>query len=113
MSYKPPIEIAMEDVVIEDVVKKFNDDLETAIVTHVTEKCHIHVDTDELFKALKYDRGQYQLGYFQGYMACLDARIFCNDCKHHHDGTQCYKRIGIWFNDDYCSGAERKETQDD
>ena len=107
MSYKSPINLLMEEMVM-----KFNDDLENAIVTHVTEKCHIHVDKDELFKALRYDRGQYQLGYFHGYQACLDDRILCKDCKY-HKGTQCDKKIGIWFNDDYCSSAERKETQDD
>lgn len=38
--------------------------------------------------------------------------IRCKDCKFHHDRTQCSKRIGAWFDDDYCNGAvsaERKE----
>ena len=38
--------------------------------------------------------------------------IRCNDCKFHCDRTRCKKRIGAWFDDDYCNGAvmaERKE----
>ena len=42
--------------------------------------------------------------------------IRCKDCKFHHDRTQCKKRIGAWFDDDYCNGAvraERKEHETD
>ena len=38
--------------------------------------------------------------------------IRCRDCKFHCDRTRCKKRIGAWFDDDYCNGAvmaERKE----
>lgn len=38
--------------------------------------------------------------------------IRCKDCKFHHDRTQCKKRIGAWFDDDYCNGAVRAERMD-
>ena len=37
--------------------------------------------------------------------------IRCKDCKHHRDDTRCNNRIGVWFDDDYCSGAERKDNE--
>ena len=37
----------------------------------------------------------------------------CKDCKFHHDRTQCKKRIGAWFDDDYCNGAVRAERKED
>ncbi len=39
--------------------------------------------------------------------------IRCKDCKFHHDRTQCKKRIGSWFDDDYCNGAVRAERRKD
>ncbi len=39
--------------------------------------------------------------------------IRCKDCKFHHDRTQCKKRIGAWFDDDYCNGAVRAERKED
>lgn len=47
-----------------------------------------------------------------GYVEIVSELIRCKDCKFHHDRTQCSKRIGAWFDDDYCNGAvsaERKE----
>lgn len=38
--------------------------------------------------------------------------IRCKDCKFHHDRTQCNKRIGAWFDDDYCNGAVRAERKE-
>lgn len=39
--------------------------------------------------------------------------IRCKDCKFHHDRTQCSKRIGAWFDDDYCNGAVRAERKEE
>ena len=59
MSYDSPIEI----------VKKMQEQYETDIVNNVL-KCvqsyGINVDKDELIKALKYDRQQYEKGYADG-----------------------------------------------
>lgn len=59
MSYDSPIEI----------VKKMQEQYETDIVNNVL-KCvqsyGINVDKDELIKALKYDRQQYEKGYKDG-----------------------------------------------
>ena len=39
--------------------------------------------------------------------------IRCKYCKFHHDRTQCSKRIGAWFDDDYCNGAVRAERKEE
>lgn len=39
--------------------------------------------------------------------------IRCKDCKFHRDRTQCNKRIGAWFDDDYCNGAVRAERKEE
>ena len=39
--------------------------------------------------------------------------VRCKECKFHHDRTQCKKRIGAWFDDDYCNGAVRAERRED
>jgi hypothetical protein len=46
---------------------------------------------------------------FISYIKRQTELIRCKDCKHHRDDTRCNNRIGVWFDDDYCSDAERKE----
>lgn len=59
MSYNSPIEI----------VKKMQEQYEEDVVNNVLKCVHsygINVDKDELIKALKYDRDQYDIGYADG-----------------------------------------------
>lgn len=39
--------------------------------------------------------------------------VRCKDCEFHYDRTQCKKRIGAWFDDDYCNGAVRAERKEE
>lgn len=61
MSYKSPIEI------IQGIQEKLNYDFENKVHKAVME-CNINVNKDELFKALKYDREQYDKGYRDGFL---------------------------------------------
>lgn len=61
MSYKSPI-----DVIIDDMQLQFRDAFDDAIVHAVVQNVDIAVDKDELIKALKYDRQEYDRGYADG-----------------------------------------------
>ena len=58
--YKSPIEL-----IIKDVQSKFNYEVEKSIIQKVVDY-EIEIDKEELLKALKYDREQYNHGYFDG-----------------------------------------------
>jgi len=57
--YKSPIEIIYKDIQLR---------MDNGILKAVQE-CNIHVDRDELIRALQYDRGQYEKGYADGVAA--------------------------------------------
>lgn len=56
MSYKSPI-----DLITKQCVEQIDDNVFRAVL-----ECEIHVDKDQLIKALAYDRGQYEKGYEDG-----------------------------------------------
>lgn len=99
--YESPINIIMSDM-----QTSFDGEIYKAV-----RRIGIDVHKEELLKALKYDRNQYQKGY--------DDRnseiIRCRDCKNHHydnDGIPYCSAIDYgygWEDDDYCSQAERRE----
>ena len=56
MSYESPI-----DLITKQVIQQLDDRTFRAII-----ECGIHVDKEQLIKALIYDRGQYEKGYEDG-----------------------------------------------
>lgn len=62
MTYEPPITMTTEKA-----TSKIAEGLDNQIVGEVL-KIGINVDKDELIKALKYDREQYEKGYEDGYI---------------------------------------------
>lgn len=69
--YKSPIETYMSQMRMEQEKR-----LESTIYRAVYD-VGINVDKDELIKALRYDRGQYDTGYHDGYNA--DKWVNCSD----------------------------------
>lgn len=63
--YKSPIQIYTDNI-IESMNSKFDEQCMKAVV-----KIGVDVDKDELIKALKYDRNQYQ----KGYQDCIDEKV--------------------------------------
>ena len=61
--YKSPI-----DIIYENMTSQIIEEQEKKIIQCV-QKYNINVDKEELIKALKYDREQYQRGYQDGYKA--------------------------------------------
>ena len=50
--------------------------------------CDVHVEKEELIKALAYDRDQYE----KGYTDALASIVHCEDCQHLHkiNGAEVY-----------------------
>lgn len=63
--YKSPIKIYTDNI-IESIKSKFDKECMKAVVN-----VGIDVDKDELIKALKYDRNQYE----KGYQDCINERV--------------------------------------
>lgn len=73
--YEAPIEIMK---CVENVIKEENEFIENEVYQRVL-KVGVNVDKEELIKALKYDREQYNKGYADGIKegARLFAIMFC------------------------------------
>lgn len=74
------------------------DDFDNNII-EVVHQCCIHVDKDELIKALNYDREQYEKGYAQGY---LDAQL---EIKNQNTAQWLINSDGYYF---YCSNCKQE-----
>ena len=95
MSYQSPIGLIMSDMQVK---------MEGEIVKAV-QNIGVNVDKEELLKALKYDRNQYQKGY-----ADRDSEIVrCKDCKHWEQSNGHCPFNSIFTNDDwFCADGERR-----
>lgn len=134
--YKSPITVNMMD----ELTQRFIEQTEDGIVAKVREVMHIDIDKDELAKALKYDRYQYEHGYANGrmdghasgYKERDDEIVRCGECKHgtimkNYLGDEmvqcgCEKNpIGRWNDYErwlmpkgfYCADGERKRGDED
>ena len=79
MSYQSPIELIMSDMNthIQNASLEREMNIESTILKAI-EKVGVVIDKDELIRAIRYDRDQYQKGYDD-----RDAEIVrCKDCKH-------------------------------
>lgn len=89
--YKSPISM------IESISDHITEKIENELLVKVTTTVGFDVDKEELLKALKYDRGQYDKGYD-------DAKseiIYCEECRY---GGKC-----LWeANGGYCHMARWK-----
>lgn len=67
--YKSPITIIQEQMqpLIDEVVKKTHNAYDEHIVYACRNTLEIDINKEELEKALKYDRNQYDAGYADGY----------------------------------------------
>lgn len=62
MSYESPIEMFYNDT-IQNIANQIKEETDDRIVCEVKMQCGVNIDKDELIKALKYDRDQYNKGY--------------------------------------------------
>ena len=101
MNYQSPIDL---------IISKMNMQLDGEIFKAV-QNVGVNVDRDELIKALRYDRDQYEKGY-----ADRDSEIIrCRDCKHKEkdgisEGFHYCNINGLQVTDEwFCADAERQE----
>lgn len=118
LDYESPIRLIETDIYTQMRKQQENDVFEAIL------KYGIDVDKEELIKALKYDRGQYE----KGYADAMAAIVHCKDCSHYKyyrktslfidgkniDAGWCMRRTRQneehrMLPDDFCSHGERKE----
>ena len=86
-------------------------------VLRAVQKVGVNVDKEELIRALKYDRDQYDKGYSDGERDSMDSMIRCKNCKHCSNNTPdglhwCDEHErGSLMDDDFCSYGERREGE--
>lgn len=110
MSYVSPIKIGYEAEPEEGWTDKIGKYLAGEVDNLVLQSCvkvGCHVDKDELEKALRYDRGQYEKGYEDGKHYAV---VRCRDCKHYNAGFECLAEgYGIERDPDwFCADGERE-----
>ena len=122
MSYESPITVAFKNI-RDQVNLVIENDIWKAVVN-----IGVAVDKDELMKALKYDREQYDRGYTDGFTDGFEAAdksiVRCKDCKYlEHVFTLdelnkkycavCKKHayLGLRELDFYCADGERREDK--
>lgn len=118
--YRSPIEILCADIwdqIQTQIDKQQGEDIYKAVVSY-----GINVDKEELIRALKYDRDQYNKGYMDGVADARKEIVRCRDCKNWKliDGLEphweCQIFCGLHDNgyltgaDDFCSYGERRSN---
>ena len=83
--YKSPIDVIQTLTNnLDNFYDKVNAELEKEVVYRVRMETKINIDKDELFKALRYDRAQYEEGYADGHKDGYD--------KGFHDAVEHLKK---------------------
>ena len=109
--YKSPIDVLVADIQ-HQIAKQQDEEIYKAVVS-----VGINVDKEELLRALRYDREQYDKGYSDGERDAIGSMIRCKDCKHCSNNTPdglhwCDEHErGLLMDDDFCSYGERREGE--
>ena len=104
--YQSPIEISFGAM---KIVEKQDNEIEKYVYEYMQE-IGVNVDREELFKALRYDRDQYEKGFADG----QNSIVRCGECKYMLPCGRC-----TMFADDkirpsvsdFCSHGERGEAK--
>lgn len=110
--YESPIELLITDIQ-NQIVKQQDEEIYQAVLHFIP-----NVDKNELIRALKYDRDQYEKGYADGKADAMAEVVLCKDCKHHiryHSlgVTNCdlHKGLVLTRDDTYCCYGERRTDE--
>lgn len=104
--YQSPIEITFGAM---KMVERQADEIEKYVYEYMQE-IGVNVDREELLKALRYDRDQYE----KGFADCQNSIVRCGECKYMLPCGRC-----TMFADDkirpsvsdFCSAGERGEAR--
>ena len=72
VGYKPPVELEYHEGMPEIKSVKILDQVEEHVVAQCSAAVGMKIDREELIKALRYDRGQYEKGYADGKRDAID-----------------------------------------
>ena len=108
--YKSPIDLLVADIQYQ-FEKQQDEEIYKAVLHYVP-----NVDKEELLRALKYDRNQYDKGYADGKRDAEEALVRCKDCKHrgtdycifHIKGEPADEELLQKLDNDFCSYGERR-----
>ena len=119
--YKSPVELYVRDIK-QQMTEKLEEVCYTAVIEYFP-----NVDKDELIRALRYDRQQYEQGYRDAIAEkALVEVVRCKDCRfwdEYHEGSLsgpgtgmgcCLEGLNVIdgrLADDYCSRGERKDNE--
>ena len=109
----------------ESPIKVFQGNLEMQFegeILKAVQRADITVDRDELIRALRYDREQYQKGFDDARKDAVPV-VRCKDCVYWDDDPdtygaddgpkgKCMKSFETMCADDFCSFGERKDGGD-
>lgn len=73
--YNSPIELLVTDIQ-HQIVKQQDEEIYQAVLHYVP-----NVDKEELLRALRYDRDQYEKGYADGNRDATESVVHCCDCR--------------------------------
>ena len=102
----------------ESPIKVFQGNLEMQFegeILKAVQRADITVDRDELIRALRYDREQYQKGFDDARKGAVPV-VRCEDCKDWGPGTRdvpiCWETFEPMPPDGFCSYGKRKDGGD-
>ena len=112
--YNSPIEMLITDIQ-NQIVKQQDQEIYQAVLHYVP-----NVDKEELIRALKYDRNQYNKGYADGIRDAREELVRCKECKYCVETTASYTGIACsngvnWRTvepNHFCSYGERKKDHE-
>ena len=116
--YQSPIKINTDTAWPDGIVKKAAMDVgrqTDEIIMKAVVKVGVEVDKEELIRALRFDRGQYQKGYSDGYEAAERKIVHCRECRDYYscwDRYRCRLTGEEMLPESYCSRGARKEERD-
>ena len=115
--YKSPIELIIADIQ-HQIAKEQDEEIYKAVVHYIP-----NIDKEELLRALKYDRNQYEKGYMDGKADAMAELVRCKECmwfdtedeladvfrKERH----CYcTEVNTYVSENhFCSYGERKDNE--
>ena len=107
MSYESPIELLISDIQ-HQIVEQQDEQIYQAVMSVIP-----NINREELLRALKYDRDQYE----KGYRDAKNELVRCGECAKRYVPYECglwHGRLddrhffGEWGDDFWCAKGERK-----
>ena len=106
--YNSPIELVVTDIQ-HQILQQQDEEVYQAVLHFVP-----NVDKEELLRALRYDRDQYDKGYLDGKADAMESIVRCKDCKRYSQSGMCNLYLNVSHEmkpDDFCSYGERREGE--